>query len=359
MNKKQSIELLNTFFKVNKSSRQWHLPIVAGISVGIPMIFGWYINNMQAGQLMSLAGLSILYIQSNKLAERMIILMTCCFGFITAYTIGLFFSFSPIIAPIMFGLLSFGVHFSLYRLRLTRPPGNFFFIMLASSAFCTPFQLESIPDKIGFLAIGSILTCGLAFIYSILTLKNTRDNNIQLPTKSKYTNIVESLIFGFVMAISLVVAFALDIEKPYWIPISCLAVMQGGSSSHIWLRAIQRIIGTLVGLGLTWLIVSANPTPLMMVVSITILQIIIEFLVVRNYGITVVFITVLTIFLSESGGELTQNTNQVFAARLLDIVIGSSIGMIGGWFLFNEKIHYQTTLKLRKSKVFLNKIKNK
>lgn len=55
-------------------------------------------------------GLSILYIQSDDLIERMILLMTCCFGIMVSYTIGLLFSFSPYVAPIALGLLSFGVH---------------------------------------------------------------------------------------------------------------------------------------------------------------------------------------------------------------------------------------------------------
>lgn len=346
---------MNSFFKFNKTNRQWHLPIVAGLSVGIPMILGWYTNNIEAGKLGSLAGLSILYIQSDKLIERMILLMTCCFGIMISFTIGLFFSFSPIIAPIALGLFSFGVHYALHQLQLTRPPGNFFFIMLTSTAICTPFQPESIPEKIGYVAMGTILTCGIGLIYSLLTLrKSTEPENI-IHRKSSYTNIVESMIFGLVMAASLALAFSLNIEKSYWIPISCLAVMQGSSSKHIWLRATQRVSGTLIGLGITWLIASGNPTPLIMVISITLLQVIVEFLVVRNYGIAVVFITILTIFLSESGKQLTQNTNEIFLARMIDIFIGSVIGIIGGWILYNEKIHYHTTQQIRKAKILIKK----
>ncbi|TBX70307.1 FUSC family protein [Flavobacterium silvisoli] len=353
MKKKHSTEVIQSFFEIKETNRQWHLPIVAGLTVGIPLIFGWYIDNLQAGKLMSLAGLSILYIQSSVLAERMIILMTCCFGLMVSYTIGLFFSFNPVIAPMALGFLSFGVHYSLHKLNLTKPPGNFFFLMLASAAICTPFELENIPEKIGYLAIGTILTCGIGLLYSLITLKKTHEKESLPQPKTGYTNIVESLIFGLVMMLSLAVAFALKIEKPYWIPISCLAVMQGASRKHIWQRGTQRIIGTLIGLGITWLIASANPTPLSMVISITVLQIIVEFLVVRNYGIAVIFITILTIFLSESGGELSQNTNEVFIARLIDIIIGSLIGIVGGWVLFNEKIHFYITLQLRKLKIMI------
>ncbi len=350
---------MNSFFRFNKTSREWHFPIVAGLAVGIPMILGWYTDNIEAGKLASLAGLSILYIQSNKLAERMIILMTCCFGIMISYSIGLLFSFNPVIAPFALGFLSFGVHYALHKLRLTRPPGNFFFIMLASTAICTPFDSDTIPEKIGYVAMGAIFTCGIGLIYSLLTLKKSAQTENKIHTTSGYTNIIESLTFGIVMAFSLAIAFSLDIKNSYWIPISCLAVMQGNSTQHIWLRGIQRIIGTLVGLGITWLIASFHPTALVMVIGIILLQIIVEFLVVRNYAIAVIFITILTIFLSESGKQLTQNTNTVFLARMIDIFIGSVIGIIGGWILYHEKVHFYTIKQLRKSKVLIKKTKQK
>ncbi len=348
---------MNIFFKFNKTNRKWHFPVVAGLAVGIPLIAGWYLDNMEAGKLASLAGLSILYIQSDELIERMVILMTCCFGLMTCYTIGLLFSFNPFIAPIALGALSFGVHYALHKLRLTQPPGNFFFIMLASIAICTPFHSDSIPEKVGYVAIGVMLTCGIGFIYSLLTLKKSEENLIRPYLGSGYTHIIESLTFGLVMTVSLAIALISGIENPYWIPISCLAVMQGSSSRHIWLRGTQRITGTLIGLGITWLIAIGNPSPLFMVIGITLLQIIVEFFVVRNYGVAVIFITILTIFLSESGNRLTQNTNAIFLARMMDILIGSVIGIIGGWILYHEKLHFYSTLQLRKSKVLIKKIR--
>lgn len=349
--------MLKSFFTFNKTNRQWHLPIVAGISVGIPLLLGWLMNNIEAGKLGSLAGLSILYIQSNRLIERMTILMICCFGIMVSFTMGLLFSFNLYVAPFALAFLSFAVHYSLYKLNLTRPPGNFFFIMLASMAICTPFDLGNIPEKVGYVAMGTIFTCVLGLIYSLLTLKETNETEIKFPQKKVYTNIVESLIFGLFMGLSLAIAFLLKLDNPYWIPISCLAVMQGGSTKHIGLRGTQRIIGTLIGLGITWLIAFGNPTTLFIVISIIFLQIFVEFLVVRNYALAVIFITILTIFLAESGGNLSAYTNQIFTARLMDIIIGSIIGIVGGWILFHEKLHFQTTLRLKKSKVIMKNLR--
>lgn len=340
---------MSSFFAFNKTSRKWHFPFVAGVAVGVPMFVGWLIGNIDAGKLASLAGLSILYIQANKLSERMILLMACCFGIMLSYTVGLIFSFNDVVAPFALGLLSFGVHYSLHKLQLTKPPGNFFFIMIASMAICTPFEANSIPTKIGYVAIGTMFTCSIGLIYSLLTIKKEfLEDTKSLPQKENHTNIIESITFGCFMYISLAVANLLKLDNPYWIPISCLAVMQGSSIKHTWTRGAQRITGTLVGLGITWLIAYANPSLIVMIIGITLLQILVEFLIVKNYAVAVVFITILTIFLAESGGELTQDTTQVFLARFFDILIGSCIGMIGGWLLYHEKIHYYSQKQLHK-----------
>lgn len=185
-------------------------------------------------------------------------------------------------------------------------------------------------------------------IYSLLTLEKEGLSHTKLtPPKDGYTHVTESLIFGAFICLSLAAAILLQFDNPYWIPISCLAVMQGPSSKHTWLRGIQRIVGTLIGLGVTWLIAYAHPSALFIALGITVLQMIIEFFVVRNYTIAVIFITILTIFLAESSG-ISQDTTQVFLARLVDILIGSVIGMIGGWALYYEKLHHYARLHGKK-----------
>lgn len=71
---------MKSILTINKSNRKWHFPVIAGISVGSPLLLGWYLNNIDAGKLGSLAGLSILYIHSDDFIERMINLIVCCFG---------------------------------------------------------------------------------------------------------------------------------------------------------------------------------------------------------------------------------------------------------------------------------------
>jgi Fusaric acid resistance protein-like len=348
--------MFKQIIEFKETNRPWHLPVLAGLCIGIPILGGYYFGLPQEGKLASLAALVILYIQSFNIVNRMITLMTCSFCILFSFTVGILFSFNPYLAPIVLGGYTFLVHLGLYHLRLTRPPGNFFFIMIASIAICTPFDAAAIPAKIGYVAIGTMISCSLGLFYSIITLRNATDNNeVVISSKNKYENFTESIIYGCFIGFSLLIANLLKLNNPYWVPTSCIAVMQGVNTQHIWARSAQRILGTLLGLAATWAILLLHPSVFIISISIIILQVIVEFFVVRNYAVAAIFITILTIFLAESNNVLTEDHQVIFGARFLDILIGSVIGAIGGWVLHNREIHSVTKKQIRKTKVMLKK----
>lgn len=167
--------MIRELYKFNKTDRAWHLPIVAGSCVGIPLLIALLVDDIQAGKLASLGALVILYIQSNKLVNRMLILMVCGFGFIFIFSFayGLLLSFNLWLTPLFLGLYTFGVHFALNKLKLTRPPGNFFFIMVASIAITMKVEYAELAGAIGNFAIGVMIACIIALFYSLLVLKKT------------------------------------------------------------------------------------------------------------------------------------------------------------------------------------------
>ncbi|RZK38729.1 MAG: FUSC family protein, partial [Hymenobacter sp.] len=144
-------------------------------------------------------------------------------------------------------------------------------------------------------------------------------------------------------------------DTPYWVPVSCMAVMQGVSTVHVWQRGVQRVLGTLVGLGLAWAILQVQPTLLSIGLAIVGLQIMVEVFIVRNYAVAVVFLTVLTIFLAESDATLLHNPNGLLLARGVDIGLGSALGAVGGWVLYHERLHALTARRLRWARMRLRR----
>jgi hypothetical protein len=350
------LQEIKAFFKIKQTDRLWHIPVLASLCIGIPLLTGLYLENLKYGLIASLSGLVILYIPlSSTTVNRMITLLICSFGFMFSYSIGLLFSFNPLLSAIMLGLYSFAVHWVILFFK-TKPPGSFFFIMLTSISSCTPHNWRAIPEKIGLIAIGTILACILALIYNTLTRKPNNESKIITPSfaKNKYTALIEAAIVGFFMFLSLQLGHFLALKNSYWIPISCLAVLQGATLYHIWQRVIHRIIGTLIGLGLFWIIISINRTPLSICISIIILQFIIEFLIVRNYILAVIFITPMALLLTEAANPLIHDPNLLISIRFTDIILGSLLGAIGGWLIHNEKIRYHAIKNLRKNRRLKN-----
>ena len=350
---------VRAFFQLNKSNRAWHIPVLAALSVGIPLIAGLYTGNLKNSLVSSMGGLTILYYApSLPLANRMITLLTCAFGFMLSYTIGLFFSFNPYISALVFGVWAVAVHWIVSFFK-TKAPGNFFFIMMASMASCQPFDLSAIPQKIGLLGLGSMLACLLGLAYGLLMLKKQPpavSQNLSVTIRNnKYTSLVESGIMGLFMFAALLTGHLLAFKNPYWIPISCLAVMQGVSRVHIWRRAVHRIIGTLVGLGLCWLTLSISKTPLSICISIIILQFVVELLISRHYALAVIFITPMTLLLAEAANPLVQEPDHLLSARITDILVGSLIGAVGGWFIYHEKIRQGAIRQIRKTRIFIQR----
>jgi uncharacterized membrane protein YccC len=350
--------MFGQFIEWKASDRKWDFAALAGLCVGVPLLGGYFLGNMPGGKLASLAGLVILYIHSMALATRMITLMACSFGFLISVAVGALFSVDPLVAALALGGYAALVHLSLHALGLTRPPGNFFFILVASVSICLPYSPRDIPERIGYVAIGTLLSCLLGLLYSLLTFRRAAppDEVIQVP-KTAYVSLIESLTFGLFIGLSLLMAQGLGLANPYWVPTTCAAVMQGSSTRHVWQRSLQRILGTLVGLGLTWLILLLRPTLLDIALGIILLQMVVEWLVVRNYGLAVVFITILTIFLAESGTTLTIDVSALIKARLIDIVLGSVLGAAGGWVLYNERLQRVTTERLRKTRQLISRRK--
>ncbi len=87
---------LKFLFELKKTERLWHIPVLASLCTGIPLLIGLYYNKLNYGILSCTAGLVILYLPSTSVANRMITLLACSFGFMVSFAIGVIFSFNSV-----------------------------------------------------------------------------------------------------------------------------------------------------------------------------------------------------------------------------------------------------------------------
>lgn len=137
-----------------------------------------------------------------------------------------------------------------------------------------------------------------------------------------------SLNYGFVLMISAFIAFAFDFERSYWIPVSCASVMLGSTVLSTFHRAIQRSIGTIMGLLIAIVLLMTQPNPLLVALYIGILNFITETFIVRNYVFACIFLTPTSLLIAENTTRL-HDPFYFATVRITDIVVGCAIGLLG------------------------------
>ncbi len=324
----QSIEQL---FELKPGTRPWHFSLVTALCVGTPVLISAYFKHPQYGMLSAIGAMVFLYMPQAGIAKRMIRLAWSAIGFLICFALGASCSFDPFISACMLASITM-LTTIICRLYLIPPPGSIFFIMIATIAVTLPFNLALIPLQVGLIAIGSTFACLMAFIYSLLIVRHTAPLNASTSPKRPIKEIIhETLVMGIFVGGSYLLAKYMQFDHPYWVPISCAAIMQGATFTAVWHRKIHRIFGTIIGMGLTWIIFSFSPSTMQIGFIIIALDFMIQTLVARNYALAVIFITPLTVLFAES--TISIPLNLLVMSRLTDIVVGSAIGLIGGWIL--------------------------
>lgn len=140
---------------------------------------------------------------------------------------------------------------------------------------------------------------------------------------------ITALRFGVITTIAAMIAYSFDFTRSYWIPLSCVAVMAGESMIATFHRALQRSAGTFIGIIIASCILYFKPSGYPIALFILFFTATIELCIVKNYGLAVIFITPNALILAETitGGEFS--FFHFSSARMIDVVIGSTIGIIG------------------------------
>ena len=322
---------------VHASDRPWQMPLCAALASGLPLFIGAYFDHLDHGLIATLGGLVFLYTPETPLYHRLVSLMACAFGMSASYALGVMAGFFPLLLVPMLTFIAIIVTM-VCRYYSVPPPGGLFFIMAASiGAFSAADPLQ-VPLQVGLVTMGCLLACLIAFFYSLYVLRTREPLPVKPRPRATFDYVVfDSVVIGVFVGISLMLAQLFQVERPYWVPVSCLAVIQGASLRAAWNRHVQRIIGTAVGLLVAWGLMALPLDNWTIALTVTALAFIIETMVVRHYGIATVFITPLTIFLAEAAHFGLSSPNAIIVARFYDTALGCVAGMLGAICLHNER----------------------
>ncbi|MFD4174736.1 FUSC family protein [Streptomyces anulatus] len=121
-------------------------------------------------------------------------------------------------------------------------------------------------------------------------------------------------------------ALPLGLGHGYWAAISAAAVLHSVNVRTAAQRAVQRTLGTTAGLLIAFGVLAARPEPVVLTLVIVVLEFLLEYVVARNYGLGVVFLTPLALLLTDlvapsPAGDLVQD-------RALSSLLGVGIALV-------------------------------
>lgn len=238
----------------------------------------------------------------------------------------------PPLALLMLLAMLSGVIAALAQRLQTGAPGAVIFIFAASAALSPVPSVQWLLERCAATALGVVAAWGLCLLTDhlrdISTLPAAPTQNLRhrvvptLPSPGYAPR--HALSVALCAAFACGLAYAAGWSHPAWAAIGAVAVLQGAHLPGTIHRAWQRTLGTLVGAGIAWVLLSATPSFWTLLLAVAMLQICTEMTIGMNYALGQIFVTPMALLMTTLAvpGEATD----MAIARIFDTALGAGVG---------------------------------
>lgn len=206
-------------------------------------------------------------------------------------------------------------------------PGAVIIVFAAGGAQAPVASWSMLVERAALTIAGGIVAWSVCMLTD--RLRSSELNNLSLPPASHRPFSHELIAAGRITggaAIAALIAHAAGWHHPAWAAIGATAVMQGGHLHVTMNRALQRMVGTVVGAFIVWAILAQSPPFWMLVAAIVIFQFLTEVVIGYNYALGQIFVTpmaLLMTYLASPAAPVNMPVERVF-----DTILGAALGII-------------------------------
>ncbi|MGK0607193.1 FUSC family protein [Enterococcus gilvus] len=248
--------------------------------------------------------------------------------------LGMFASHFRWTAPIIVGIVAFLGRF-FFRLYKIEKPGPYFSVMFVSIGVSSNLDFSKIPLMTLFFMIGVLIAVVMALLFSLFDKCPISIYDQQADLKERLVAdpsvIIDSYFYSAILFFATYLSFSLKLYNPYWLVVSCAAILQGNNFNDVFSRNIQRIIGTIIGLVIAALMMELHWSTLNQMFVISILYMIVDFFKKKNYTVLLIFSTPMALMLSNLVHH--QYISTLIQYRFISIILGSLLGLISAWLI--------------------------
>ncbi|MGV9270756.1 FUSC family protein [Kitasatospora sp. NPDC003701] len=155
-----------------------------------------------------------------------------------------------------------------------------------------------------------------------------------------------SVRYGLRVALCIAVGSAatasLPLSKSYWVPMTIAFVLKPDLGS-VFLRAVSRSIGTVLGVAVTAGVLSLTTDAWALTVIAALCVALLPYATAAHYGLNTVVMTPMALILLQLGG---QSSAAEFWPRVLDTVLASAIVLLFGYLLWPERPRHRIEPRL-------------
>ncbi len=335
---RQTRKELKHLVRLKNQPWRWRVGIQSGLALGFPMALFTLLGQPQWGLIAMLGAFTAMYCPTLDRWDRLRVLPYVATGLVLSSVLGILFSFS-VTASALCVIVITALASTLCQGIGMPPPGTVFFVLLAAvssnlaalhvrtGALVAPWW---IPVLVATGAVGAMLVVAAA---SLLPEKQKIGEEERVPPPSfkrfkldgETTAITIRLTVG--VALALLAGSYLGTFKSYWVVLPVVAILQMGHNRRLTLtRGIQRIIGTLLGVGLFAVLLQIPHSPAGLVLIVMFFQFATDVVITRNYALGLFFITPLALIITTVGHPIEPQV--VVRDRVIDTVVGIGIAIV-------------------------------
>lgn len=290
---------------------RWSAGVRAAIATGGPLAAFALAGHASAGLVAALGAFTALYGASLPPAGRLTVLPWVGAGFVAASALGVLCAGGPLLAAAGLVAAALVAGPLAFRVRLG-PPGPMMFMLVAgiSGHVAGPGGAAmGGPLVPALVAVGAL--AAYALVIAPLALPSVRRQGTGPPggagalAPAPLDREARIILARIVAAVALagLVSLPLGVNRAYWVAMVAGSVLQASHVRRLALvRIAQRVLGTVLGLGLFGVLAWARPGGVWLAGTVALLQFAVEVVVARNYGLGLVFITPLALTISAAGG---------------------------------------------------------
>ncbi len=123
------------------------------------------------------------------------------------------------------------------------------------------------------------------------------------------------------------IAWAAGWQHPAWAAIGATAVMQGSHLHVTMSRALQRMVGTVVGAGLVWVILAQHPPLWVMALAVVLFQFITEVIIGVNYALGQITVTPMALLMTVLASPAPL-LGSLPVERVMETMVGAAVGIV-------------------------------